>query len=78
MKRKIGFYALVAIVIGSQIGSGVFILPAALTEYGPLSLLGCLLSGIGAILLTLVFGKLAMYHPDVGGGTHLYSQSIWF
>ncbi len=76
MKRQIGFYALTAIVIGSQLGSGVFILPAALAEYGPFSLIGCLLSGIGAILLTLVFGNLAMYYPDVGG-PHIYIAKVF-
>lgn len=76
MERKIGFYSLVAIVIGSQIGSGLFILPAALAEYGHVSLLGCLLSGIGAIFLAIVFGKLANYYTGVGG-PHIYVSNVF-
>ncbi|WP_165941929.1 APC family permease [Cardinium endosymbiont of Culicoides punctatus] len=76
MNRKIGFYSLVAIVIGSQIGSGLFILPAALAEYGHMSLLGCLLSGVGAIFLSIVFGKLARYYTGVGG-PHVYVSNVF-
>lgn len=56
-----------ALVTGTIIGSGIFTLPAALAEYGPISLIGFALTSLGAVLLALVFASLARRSPDVGG-----------
>lgn len=56
-----------ALVTGTIIGSGIFTLPAALAEYGPISLVGFALTSAGAVLLALVFAALARRTPDVGG-----------
>jgi len=40
--------------MGNMIGSGVFLLPAALAPYGAISMIGWLASSVGAILLALV------------------------
>ncbi len=56
-----------ALVTGTIIGSGIFTLPAALAEYGPISLVGFALTSVGAVLLALVFASLARRTPDVGG-----------
>jgi APA family basic amino acid/polyamine antiporter len=69
--QKIGFWSVFALVTGSQIGSGVFMLPANLAPYGFYSLLGWLISGIGAIALALVFGRLCAWFPKTGG-PHVY------
>jgi APA family basic amino acid/polyamine antiporter len=39
-QRSLGQWMLIALVIGNIIGSGVFVLPAALAPYGAASLLG--------------------------------------
>jgi APA family basic amino acid/polyamine antiporter len=57
----------VALVIGNSIGSGVFMLPAALAPYGLNSLLGWLITATGAILLTVLFSQLSRAHPHAGG-----------
>ena len=50
-----------------MIGSGVFLLPASLAGAGgPISLLGWVLTGAGAILLALVFANLARAFPREG------------
>ena len=65
--RSIGFYTATAIVIGNMIGSGVFLLPAALSAYGRLSLVGWLVSAAGSMMLALVFARLVGLSPSTGG-----------
>lgn len=67
MSQKIGFWAVFALVAGSQIGSGVFMQPASLAPFGMYSLLGWLISGGGAISLALVFAWLCSRYPKTGG-----------
>lgn len=71
ISRKIGFWAVFAFVTGSQIGSGVFMLPLSLAPFGALSLVGWCLSGLGALMLALVFAKLCAWFPKTGG-PHVY------
>jgi APA family basic amino acid/polyamine antiporter len=65
--RTIGFWTAVALVMGNMIGSGVFLLPASLAPYGGISLVGWLVSTAGAVLLALVFARLARFNPATGG-----------
>jgi APA family basic amino acid/polyamine antiporter len=65
--RAIGFRMAVALVVGNMIGSGVFMLPASLAPYGGISLAGWLVSTTGAVLLALVFARLARLNPAAGG-----------
>jgi APA family basic amino acid/polyamine antiporter len=65
--RELGFWTAVALVVGNMIGSGVFLLPAALAVYGGLSLVGWLVSATGSVLLALVFAKLSRLDPAAGG-----------
>ncbi len=65
--RVLGFWAAVSIVMGNMIGSGVFLLPASLAAYRGLSLAGWVLSASGAVMLALVFARLARSFPAAGG-----------
>lgn len=65
-----------SIVIGSQIGAGIFLLPARLAVLGPLSLLGWIVSGAGAILLALIFAQLSTLISH-GGGPHVYIEKAF-
>jgi basic amino acid/polyamine antiporter, APA family len=65
--RVLGFWAAVSLVMGNMIGSGVFLLPSSLATYGGLSLIGWLLSAAGAVMLALVFARLARQFPAAGG-----------
>ena len=71
--REIGFWTAVALVVGNMIGSGVFLLPAALAAYGGLSLVGWLVSATGSILLALVFARLSRLDP-ASGGMYAYTR----
>jgi APA family basic amino acid/polyamine antiporter len=66
--KQLGLFTLIALVVGNMIGSGVFLLPAALAPYGAASLLGWGLSLGGALLLALVYAWLAQSIRNHGGG----------
>jgi len=76
MSRKIGFWAVIALVISSQVGSGILMLPAGLAPYGAFSIVGWLVSGAGAIALALVFGFLCSRLPFTGG-PHVYVKAAF-
>jgi len=66
-KRILGLPASTSLVIGNMIGSGIFLLPAALASIGSISLLGWIITAAGSILLAIIFGKLSQRLPIVGG-----------
>lgn len=63
----LGFWALTALVIGNVIGSSIFVLPSLLAPFGGLAIVSWLITSAGAILLALVFAKLASEVPKAGG-----------
>jgi APA family basic amino acid/polyamine antiporter len=65
--RPLGLWSATALVVGSMIGSGVFLLPASLAPYGAASLLGWGVTLCGAMLLALTFSRLAAKWPQTGG-----------
>jgi APA family basic amino acid/polyamine antiporter len=65
--RLLGFWMCVALVIGNTIGTGVFLLPAALAPYGLNSLIAWGFTAVGSILLAIVFSRLSRAFPDAGG-----------
>src|SRR5215218_6180635 len=68
LKRTMGLWMATALVVGNMIGSGVFLLPASLAgTAGPVSILGWVFTGAGAILLALVFANLGRALPRTGG-----------
>ena len=68
LKRSMGLWMATALVVGNMVGSGVFLLPATLAgAAGPISLLGWIFTGTGAVLLALVFANLGRALPRTGG-----------
>ncbi|MGO4701481.1 amino acid permease [Dyella sp. 2RAB6] len=65
--RLLGPWMLTALVVGNMIGSGVFVLPAALAPFGAASLLGWGFTLGGALLLALVHAWLAQIVANHGG-----------
>lgn len=65
--RPLGLWMLIALVVGNMIGSGVFLLPAALAPYGAASVLGWAFTLGGALLLALVYAWLAHAVRNHGG-----------
>ena len=50
-EKPLGLWSAIALVVGSMIGSGVFLLPASLAPYGAASLIGWGITLCGAVLL---------------------------
>jgi APA family basic amino acid/polyamine antiporter len=71
---KIGLWTSTALVVGNMIGSGIFLLPAALAAYGAISIIGWICSSIGAVALALVFSHLSKRFPNGTGGPYAYSR----
>jgi len=67
MKKSLGFWRCWALVVGSMIGNGVFMLPAVLAPYGSYSLLGWLFAGAGTLFIAFTLGGLARMLPKLGG-----------
>ena len=74
----LGLGLLVALVVGSTIGSGIFGLPqnmAAGAGAGAI-LIGWVISGIGMLMLALVYQTLAVRKPDLDNGVYAYARAL--
>ena len=60
-------WAVTSLVVGNVIGSSIFLLPSVLAPYGGLAIVSWLITSAGAILLALVFARLASQVPRAGG-----------
>lgn len=65
--KKLGLWMVTALVVGNMIGSGIFLLPANLAPYGGISIVGWLVSAVGAMLIALVFARLSRLVTKSGG-----------
>jgi APA family basic amino acid/polyamine antiporter len=72
--KKLGIWTSTSLVVGSMIGSGVFLVPAAMASYGSVSLLGWVFSAIGAFFLARVFSLLSTMIPKSTGGPYAYTH----
>ncbi|HTW28750.1 MAG TPA: amino acid permease [Acetobacteraceae bacterium] len=66
-RQRIGLFQATMLVAGNMIGSGVFLMPASMAPRGGMSLLGWLVAVPAALLLALVFARLATRRPMDGG-----------
>lgn len=64
---KINLPVLTSLVIGNMIGTGIFLLPAALSAFGSISIFSWILTSVGALLLALTFANLNQKLPKTGG-----------
>lgn len=71
-----GLGAAAALVMGSIIGTGVFLLPASLASFGTISLVAFVFTAIGAIALAQMFGVLSKRMP-ADGGPYAYSRAAF-
>jgi basic amino acid/polyamine antiporter, APA family len=65
--RPMGLWMALALVMGSMIGSGVFLLPASLAPLGWNSVFGWLITVSGALCVAAVFARLCKALPKAGG-----------
>ena len=66
-QRPMGLWMALALVMGSMIGSGVFLLPASLAPLGWNSVFGWMITVAGALCIATVFAQLSRAVPKAGG-----------
>lgn len=67
--RMLGKWMSAAMVIGTMVGSGIYLLPTTLSPYGPNLVLAFLLTGFGTMCLAFSMARLAARIP---GGPFVY------
>jgi arginine:ornithine antiporter / lysine permease len=75
---KLGLGLLVALVVGSILGSGIFGLPqnmAAGAGTGAI-MLGWAVTGLGMLVLALTYQMLALRKPDLDNGIYAYARAL--
>ena len=75
--EKLSFSAMLALVVGSMIGGGIFSLPqniSAAASPGPM-IIGWIITGMGMICLAMVYQKLAVRRPDLDNGIYAYAKA---
>ena len=81
-KFKIGTFQATSLVAGNMIGSGALLAPALLAPYGKISLIGWILTTVGALALALIFGKLSTWITRSGGpfsfARHVFGDYVGF
>ena len=66
-KKALSLPILISLVIGSMLGTGIYILPASLAQFGSISLLAWIYTSLGAIFLALTLANLTRRFPKTGG-----------
>jgi APA family basic amino acid/polyamine antiporter len=73
--QKIGLITATSLVIGNMIGVGIFVLPAVLSNYGSISLLGWIFTAAGALVLAKIFSNFSKIIVSKSGGPYAYSKA---
>jgi APA family basic amino acid/polyamine antiporter len=69
--RMLGKWMSAAMVVGSMVGSGIYLLPTTLAPYGPNLVVAFLLTGFGTMCLAFAVARLAARIP---GGPFVYCE----
>jgi arginine:ornithine antiporter/lysine permease len=75
--QKLSLRALIALVVGSMIGSGIFALPSAFGRAtgGLGALIAWAIAGAGMLMLAFVFQTLARRKPELDAGIYAYAKA---
>ncbi|MBP2315438.1 arginine-ornithine antiporter [Azospirillum soli] len=75
--QKLTLLPLVALVVGSMIGGGVFNLPSDMSKGASPGaiLIGWLITGIGMLMLAFVYQSLAVRKPNLNAGPYAYAKA---
>ena len=79
LKKSIGLWSATSLVIGSVIGSGIFMRPATMAGQlgSPLLLLGVwLIGGIVSLFGAMIYAELGAMYPETGG-PYIYLKEIY-
>jgi arginine:ornithine antiporter/lysine permease len=75
--QKLSRAALVALVVGSMVGSGIFALPASFGRAtgGLGALIAWVIAGVGMLMLAFVFQSLSRRKPELDTGIYAYAKA---
>ena len=74
--RKLGLFLATMLVAGNMVGSGIFLLPATLAQFGSMTTLGWLIATAGALIVARVLGRLGQFSPAPGGACTYAARSF--
>ena len=76
--EKLGLSLLIALVVGSIIGSGIFALPQnmAVGAGAGAIVIGWLITGVGILMLAFVYQMLAIRKPELDNGIYAYARAL--
>lgn len=66
-RKALSLPILVSLVVGNMIGTGIYVLPASLAQYGTISLLAWIYTATGAVFFALTLAALNKRYPKTGG-----------
>lgn len=74
---KLTLVPLVALVVGSMVGGGVFNLPSDMSRGASPGaiLIGWIITGVGMLMLAFVYQNLAVRKPDLNAGPYAYAKA---
>ncbi len=72
--QKVGLITATSLVVGNMIGAGIYVLPVTLASYGSVSLVGWVLSALGAFVLAKIFGNFSKIIVNKSGGPYVYTK----
>lgn len=76
-QQKFSVWTLMAMVVGSMVGAGIFSLPQAFGRAtGPFgALIAWAIAGVGMLMLAFVFQTLSRRKPDLDAGIYAYAKA---
>ena len=76
--KKLGLSLLIALVVGSIIGSGIFGLPQnmAVGAGAGAIVIGWVITGVGMLMLAFVYQMLAVRRPELDNGIYAYARAL--
>ena len=77
-QQRLGLSLLIALVVGSIIGSGIFALPQnmAVGAGAGAIVIGWLITGAGMLMLAFVYQMLAIRKPELDNGIYAYARAL--
>src|SRR4029078_11587535 len=75
--QKLTLLPLIALVVGSMIGGGVFNLPSDMSRHASPGaiLIGWIITGIGMLMLAFVYQNLAVRKQELNAGPYAYAKA---
>lgn len=77
-RGTLGLSLLIALVVGSIVGSGIFGLPQNMASGAGAGaiLIGWTISGVGMLMLGLVYQSLSLKKPELNNGVYAYAREL--